>query len=155
MPAGTHASISDRLTRFSSWSRAKMAIAICLRYELLLLNHINRNRQRPPKGGLTLSDLPINSEELLAAERVILKSVQSRMFEDEVASLSAQRPSKDVKSVKKQSDIYRLDPFIGEDGLLRVGRTRRSDQPLQVVHPVILPKVTWMIIGHFQWKNII
>ena len=79
------------------------------------------------------------------------------MFEDEVASLSAQRPSKDVKSVKKQSDIYCMDPFIGEDGLLRVGgRTRRSDQPLQVVHPVILPKdhhVTWIIIGHFYERT--
>ena len=153
----THASISERLTRFSSWSRAKMAIAICLRYKQILLHLINRTGQHLPKSGLTLSELPIDSEELLAAERVILNSVQSSRFEDEVASLKSQRPPKEAKSVKKQSDIYRLDPFIGEDGLLRVGgRTRRSDQPLQVVHPVILPKdhhVTEIIIGHFHERT--
>lgn len=133
----TYASISERLTRFSSWPRAKKAIAVCLRYKRLLLSRIQTSQPVPKTP--TLTESPIVAEELIAAENIILKSVQSDRFQDEIASLTAQQCPKGDRPVKKQSDLYRLDPYVGQDGLLRVGgRIRRSDQPLEVLHPVIL-----------------
>ena len=52
--------------------------------------------------------------------------------------------------------MYRLDPILTTDGLLRVGgRIRRAEMPLDVKHPCILPKrshVTELIICHFHQK---
>ncbi|XP_072170623.1 uncharacterized protein [Diadema setosum] len=43
--------------------------------------------------------------------------------------------------IKKASALYRLDPFIDEDGLLRVrGRLDRASMSRDVRHPVILPQ---------------
>ena len=42
--------------------------------------------------------------------------------------------------MKKTSSLFRLDPFLDEDGILRVGgRIKRANVPLQVKHPVIIP----------------
>ena len=56
----------------------------------------------------------------------------------------------------KTSNLYRLDPILTEDGILRVrGRVRRADLPLDVKHPCILPRrghITELIICHFHQK---
>ena len=39
------------------------------------------------------------------------------------------------------SCLYRLDPFVDKDGLMRVGgRIKRADLPVATKHPVILPR---------------
>ena len=49
------------------------------------------------------------------------------------------RPWNDT--LKKTSSIYKLDPFVDKNGLLRIGgRIRRADVPLEVKHKLILPK---------------
>ena len=41
----------------------------------------------------------------------------------------------------KKSCLYRLDPFIDSDGIIRVeGRLRQADQLYEEKHPTILPK---------------
>lgn len=56
--------------------------------------------------------------------------------------------------MKKSSSLYKLDPFIDENGLLRVGgRLRLSSLPYDARHPIILPKeghVTNLILCHFH-----
>ena len=43
--------------------------------------------------------------------------------------------------MKKSSSLYKLDPFLDEDGVLRVGeRLRQSSTAYDVKHPVTLPK---------------
>ena len=55
-------------------------------------------------------------------------------------------------SLKKDSCLYRLDPYVGSDGLIRVGgRLRRTNIPSDLAHPVVLPKeshVTRLVISH-------
>ena len=89
---------------------------------------------------------------------VILKNVQGLEFEEELATMTAQRDAKtDKQCVKKQSDTYRLDPFLSDDGLLRVGgRLRQGEQPWETAHPVLLPKdhhVSRLIIAYFHEKT--
>ncbi|CAB4036630.1 PREDICTED: uncharacterized protein LOC107329016 [Paramuricea clavata] len=100
---------------------------------------------------------PIMVEELEKAEVTILKIIQAESFPDEVSalkrvdnrSLTKQKTTK----LRKSSSLYRLDPFLGSDGLLRVGgRLRRCDEiTTEMKHPVILPKnghVAELIIRH-------
>ena len=54
----------------------------------------------------------------------------------------------------KNSALYRLDPFIDDDGLLRVGgRLRRSHLGYGEKHPVLIPKghhVAKLIVRHYH-----
>ena len=130
-----------------------------MRYLQILLRRIKGSE--PTQKSQTLkkhrSSQKKNDDLFRHAEKVIMKSVQSSRFHDEIASLAAKQSSKERRFVKKQSDIYRLDPYDDKDGLLRVGgRTRRSDQALEVVHPVFAPKdhhVTRILIAHFHERT--
>ena len=57
-------------------------------------------------------------------------------------------------TLKKTSSLYKLDPFVDKNGLLRIGgRIRRADVPLEVKHPLILPKkshISDLIVRYFH-----
>ena len=153
------AGLPERLERFSSWFRAKRAVAVCMRYKQRLYRKTKEkmgvsSSQEVESFGASLTDVPISANELKRAEQAILKSVQDDVFKKEMKSLMS---TKGVKAPGKQSDLHRLDPLINEDGLLRVGgRLRRGSLSTEVTHPVILPKrghVTDLIVAHFHEKT--
>ena len=192
------AGIEERLCAFSSWYRAKKAIAFCLRLKKRLTNQLRQNsscasegnkverkevneQTNPISKGLNhrvnksikvtkqekLSYQPVNVDELQDAENEIIRIVQSKVFNEELALLRHQDsqnitpPPGDVcnqsrKTVKKSSSIYQLDPFLGKDGILRVGgRIRRANIPENIKHPCILPRkghVTELVICHHHQK---
>ena len=90
--------------------------------------------------------------------------MQNEAFPDEVQLLKDvktkqqavdQDTSKDkIKAMKRSNSLYKLDPFLDEDGLLRVGgRLMQSRVPFEVKQPVILPKkghVTNPILCHYH-----
>ena len=92
------------------------------------------------------------------AECKILQIIQEDAFSDEIAVLKSARVKgneapmkKENTEVKKTSRLYRLDPMISEDGLVRVGGRLGKSSGLseELKHPVILPKkghVTTLII---------
>ena len=88
------------------------------------------------------------------AEILIFKELQRSAFKNEIASLShkEQKPK-----LTKQSRLLRLDPFIDDQGLIRVGgRLENSTLPFDVKHPIILPRcshVTEPIIDHFHERD--
>ena len=158
----TRFDMQDRLARFSSWFRARRAVVICLRYRQQLLHRVRQKQTDSANTEVaknkSLMELPIDADELKAAEVVILKNVQGLEFEEELATMTAQRDAKtDKQCVKKQSDTYCLDPFLSDDGLLRVGgRLRQGEQPRETAHPVLLPKdhhVSRLIIAYFHEKT--
>lgn len=61
------------------------------------------------------------------------------------------------KAKKKSSSLYRLDPFLDENGILCVGcRIRRASLPNEATHPVILLKkghVTDLVICHHHQRT--
>ena len=85
------------------------------------------------------------------AEILIFKELQRSAFKNEIASLShkEQKPK-----LTTQSHLLRLDPFIDDQGLIRVGgRLENSTLPFAVKHPIMLPRcsqVTELIIDHFR-----
>ena len=79
------------------------------------------------------------------------KELQRSAFKNEIASLShkEQKPK-----LAKQCPLLRLDPFIDDQGLIRVGgRLENSTLPFDVKHQIILPRCSQVMklvidLGH-------
>ncbi|XP_064629229.1 uncharacterized protein LOC135488521 [Lineus longissimus] len=135
-----------RLQRFSSWYKAKRAVAVCLRFKERLLNRTARFSTYKP----------VTAEEISQAEMLILKTVQAEAYSEEMPILRGikavddnadQKGSTNRDScrrrdlvLKKSSSLYRLDPYLDENDIIRVGgRIRRANVPRGVnptCHPV-------------------
>ncbi|CAB3980239.1 Hypothetical predicted protein [Paramuricea clavata] len=80
--------------------------------------------------------------ELRNVKTVIIHYVQRESFPEEVACLK-RRLSNDLPSkaiVKKSSKLAALSPFMGDDGLLRVGgRLERAEISFDAKHPTVIP----------------
>ena len=152
--------LEERLRFFSDWYRVKRAIALCLLYILRL-------KQRYQNGVNEASvESTLTVENIRKAEDVVIRAVQFRSFQTKVKSLKSfpsdgalkERPlAKRRKSCTKTSALYKLDPFVDCNGLLRVGgRLKQACLPYKVKFPIILPRsshVTYLIIKYFHEKT--
>lgn len=139
---------------FSSWTSLRRAVAWFIRLKGMLralsqkrtgtnsasTQSVSGEHQGPSsehgKGGV--KDLTprgfLTVDELLAAEKEIVRFCQRKRFPDELLSL------KNGESVKRRSHIFKLAPVL-EDGILRVGgRLSRAALPEHTKHPAILTK---------------
>jgi len=129
--------ILDRIIlRRSSWFDLKKDIAYFLRVRCYLKNKCDKQ---------ALPDMrkPLTVAELRDAETQIVSYVQRQTFSQDVSLL---RTGADVL---KSSPLYRLEPVMHDDGLIRVGGRLPS-------HPVILPHkhaVTDLIIRYFHVRS--
>ena len=127
----------DCVSRFSSWTKA-----------VGVVSYLKRpfKKNKPKTVATTVA-------ERQDAERHIFKEIQRKAFKNEIASLS--RKEQNAK-ISRQSSLLKLDPFIDEEGLIRVGgRLENSTLPFEVKHPIVLPRssqVTDLIIDHFHKK---
>ena len=168
------------LNRVSSWQKAKTTVAWIRRaivnlqqtvvckttFEGPAETHPSKSAAKSPNVQQKLL-LPLSVQELVQAEQAILSCVQRHYFGPEVQTLKnlngnlskfedryAARQRND--KLRKASCLRKLDPFIDENGLVRVGgRIRRAAFPLALKHPCILPKrnhITDLIIEHFHEK---
>ena len=157
-------SLLERLTYFSNWHRLGKAIAVCLRLQQRFRKTAaGEQRERRRNEGIDTYK-PVDVKERQHAELQIIRIVQNEAFQDEIQLLkdvNIKSPAADkdaskerMKTVKKSSSLYKLDPFLDKEGVLRVGgRLRQSSIPYDVKHPVILPKkghVTDLILCHFH-----
>ena len=73
------------------------------------------------------------------AANSIVKVVQLKSFGEEVRVLSANSDSR--VEVNKSKNLYKLDPFLDSDGLLRVGgRLGKFRLSHSEAHPLFFPK---------------
>jgi len=130
---------SKRFSKFSDWSRLKRAIA-CLQH-IAESYHTNRC-----KGWHICSETDYKK-----AEALILQTVQKEAYADEYTSLCNKKP------VSKGSSIASLNPFVDDDGILRVGgRLQRSSLTNREMHPAIIPRkchVASLLVHHYH-KNV-
>ena len=81
------------------------------------------------------------------------KGYQKMEFEEEFMALHGKKN----KKLNENESIGRLNPYVGEDGLLRVaGRLQQSNLDEKTMHPVMLPnkeKLTEMIIKWCHQKT--
>ena len=91
--------------------------------------------------------------EIQAAEKQIIKLHQKRYFHSEIKAFTT-----DQSKLNRSSAVAKLDPFIDNDGLLKVGGRLRRAQHVNEVHPVLISKfgllsrviITWCHenVGH-------
>ncbi|XP_017797015.1 PREDICTED: uncharacterized protein LOC108578238, partial [Habropoda laboriosa] len=128
------------LQRFSSFKTLQRVIAYCIRFHRNTTNKVKITGQ-------------ITTAELLKAHQVIIKYLQKRSFAKELETL------RKFKTVKKDSAIFSLSPFIDSEGILRVGgRLQYSDLEYSQKHPILLPRsehLTQLIIReqHVEAKH--
>ena len=144
-----------RLNRFSEWHRLKKSIAWILR--LKPKQGITDDGTRRGGSATKVEVVPLRVEELDRAEKTILKLIQSRAFPKEIGALQKiQRAypkddrqfAKAKKSeIRKSSTLFRLDPFLDKDGLIRVGGRLGNSQEFgeNFKHPIILPKKSFIV----------
>ncbi|XP_014674056.1 PREDICTED: uncharacterized protein LOC106814273 [Priapulus caudatus] len=158
--SGTPSLELTRLNCFSTWFKAKRAIANCLLFISRLKQRCeNKRHQRTgekddretPKVGISVQDMHL-------VEKEVLKHVQKESFPDEIQIIESVTKRQDIpermkrRHIKKASRHYGFDPFRDEDRLLRVGgRLQRSDEAYERKHPGILHQghhVTKLVILH-------
>ncbi|XP_071476202.1 uncharacterized protein [Diadema antillarum] len=139
---------SSRLECFSTWHSAKRAIAHCLQLKEKLKG---RHDRKMTTGTRETRIPPITVAEMQEAERVILRSVQHEHFHEELQVLRGLENTGEVvdrgqvrtrnAAIKKTSALFRLDPFLDSEGIIRVGgRIDRANMSKDVRHPIILPR---------------
>ena len=147
------ATISERLEYFSDWHRAKRAVAACMKFKASLQQSPKKPLHEAKKTSKEKDTSTYRSpsvDEMRKAEQAILKSLQEEVFPEEIKILKSFGVQNDDASrefakrrnlsMKKTSSLYRLDPFLDGDGVLRVGgRIRNAPVSYEIKHPVILP----------------
>ena len=130
-------SLVNCISKFSDWQKA-VAVVTYLRRLI--------QRNKPMSIHRTL-------RETQQAEFAIFKDVQRCTFKEEITILSAKGGN---HKLAKNSPLIRLDPFLDEYGILRVGgRLQQASFPFEQRHSVILPKahhVTALIIDRYHKK---
>ena len=127
--------VNKLFQHYSSWYLLKRGVAwiLKLRKELLRRVNIKRNSLTTPDD--TCDKSVISYQNLKEAEKAILVFIQQQEFPMEMNILTSGN-----SRVPSSSPIRNLDPFLDE-GLIRVGgRLDKSNMPVQMKHPVILPK---------------
>ncbi len=122
----------SRLEHFSDCTKMKSAVGVILR-KVRSKTLLDRKPELSPEGYKRLT-----TEELHSAEICILRLVQQA-------------------TLTEGTTLTGLDPFLGEDGLLRVGgKVKHINYSDQFKFPVILPRshhVTRTIIRHYHEKT--
>ena len=133
-------SLLSRIEHFSDWNRAVNGIAV--------LQQLIERRRHPGE---------VNTSDLIAKEKaktLIVKMIQCESFAEEITLLQGKTPG---EMIKKRSRLYKLDPFIDDNGVVRVGGrlTYASSLHYDIKHPLILPAkshVTQLVIKHCHEK---
>lgn len=94
------------------------------------------------------SESPNAEDAQSQAKVVVIKCVQREIFGEEICKLGK------GQNVSKKSPLWKLNPTIDREGLLRVGgRISSADLPEDEKHPYILPKkhhVSTLLVRHYH-----
>ena len=133
---------------YSSWTKIVRIVATMLEF-------VVRSREqgkRSEKLILTVSDLK-------RAENVIIRMIQHKYLHKE---LDAYKGHVHVGRVEKKTGrklsarLWKLDPFVGEEGMLRIGgRMSKSLFDVDIKNPVLLPKectISRLIVQYYHSK---
>jgi hypothetical protein len=82
---------------------------------------------------------PLTAEEIEEAENYWLQVEQRENYSEEIESL------KNEERVNKNSSLYNFNPFLDNNGVMRLGgRLQFSNLTTDEKHPIILPKHSWL-----------
>ena len=153
---------SSRLIQFSSWNRARRAVATCILYKRKLYARVRSKGKTASINQVESCPNKVSVHEFRMAEVTILRGVQLENFSEEITYLRDRRDeirddgknSSKYKVLRVNSSLHRLDPFLDNDGLLKVGgRIRRANLSDSLKHPIIIPKgchIAKLLINHYH-----
>ena len=161
-------SLIDFFERFSSWLKCVRVMALVLRYVSRIKchwfkTHPVRQMQRKTNQRVSVkTDIVLDVSELEEAKITIFRLLQSEKFGSEIdlarnvqhhQTDNSRKNTKAAKSqLKKSSNLYRLNPILGKNDLLRVGgRLSNMDSDYDVKFPVILPKNHHISLLLIRW----
>lgn len=153
-------SLLDYLNRFSDWNHLKRVIAWCLRFINCTQNRIKTKASSLPDRKDSFSQNELSVTELYHAENKVIIQLQEKFFKEEKETLQEDQsenshiPGSKRKQLKFNSPINRLDPFLDDSGVLRVGgRVHRGNFNIKLKHPIIIPRksnITNLLIRHYH-----
>ena len=125
----------DLLSRYSSLERVQRVTAWILRFIRNVKHRIEQKEQQMASAGPHLLGR-LTVAEFQEAQVRLCKLVQQKQFHEEIEKLQQGKP------FSRSNPLRKLDPFLDETGLLRVGgRLRRcGDVEFNGKCPIILPK---------------
>ncbi|XP_055589908.1 uncharacterized protein LOC129742089 [Uranotaenia lowii] len=150
----THGNLLDiKWERFSQWNRLVHALGYVHRYFNIVLCKAKK---------LTNPNIIFGRDEYLAAERLIFRTVQKETYPEEIRVLVQSSP-KDDRTLKRNSPLAKLSPFLDEHGIMRM-ETRISAAAFlsyETRNPIILPRdhrstkllVLWYHAKYFHQNN--
>lgn len=157
-------SISQFLSYFSDFAKLKFSVAWMLKIKETLMQIVEQKKSLKAsacvrngvqdikskkllavKNKTKTTFKPLTDDDLMKAKVAIIQYCQQERFADEITAL------KSGVTVKRKSDIFKLNPVL-ENGLLRVGgRLARAAMHEEERHPVILSKdqnISQLILKH-------
>ena len=156
---------AERFSRFSSLASLQRAIAKLIVMVKEFLHRKSKPQDRKELMTVSLNNRP-RSPTVLEQQQaivVIIRAAQGEAFREElrlqhrahtITEENHRECNRERKHNLKNSALYRLDPFIDGDGLLRVGgRLRRSHLGYGEKHPVLIPKghhLAKLIVRHYH-----
>ena len=136
-------------SRISSWNKLLRVTAWVIRWIKTVRKRVNKTNidEKIPTELLVLS-----VEELIAAKVVVINGYHRIQFKVEFMLLDG------CRNKKLKESIGCLNPYVDEDGLIRVGgRMQQSNLDGKIMHPVMLTKkgkLTEMIIRWCQQMTV-
>jgi len=148
---------------FSSWTRLRKAVALCLKYIRILKvrvadkKHESKCQTKVTKSNKVAKYPILSVGDLAEAEVAIIRVVQVKYFSPEIGILKGaakpQTGSKKSLPIRK-SALSGLDPFLDSEDIIHVGgRLKRSHLDPGEKNPVILPRkghITDIVVRHFH-----
>lgn len=128
---------NDIIHRYSDYYRLIRITALTIKFIQNCKDRIRQTNNKLTQSVMSKREqkVKLTTDELHAALRAIVRSVQRVEFAQEFRALQA------GKQIKNTSKLLCLNPFIDEHGLLRVGgRLRKSKLPEFIKNQYILPK---------------
>ena len=150
--------------RYSDWMKMKRIVAIVQKFILKCKKKIAKRYKSDLSEEEEIQPTLISVGELQSAENAILRMIQEQAFSNERQRLEILH-GKDSNSrhlkrnLKKLSPLFKLDPFLDKNGIIRVGGSmKHSSLEEAYKYPVVLPKkgkVSYLIIQwcHFQVEH--
>lgn len=120
--------MEELIVKYSTWPKLVKIVALCLRFIRRFIERYKRDFKNPTSNLYTLT-------EIRESRQFLIRAIQKKHYSIEIQDL------RKGHQIKISSPIKSLNPFLDQEGILRVsGRLNNAPMEYDAQHPIILPK---------------
>ncbi len=124
----------DTFDRYSDFDKLVRVVAVCVKFSEKVKSKIKSKTFSVDLSSGSREDLVITAMDIKTSIHRLIKNIQGRLYREDIVHL------KGNNTVKNNSKLKSLSPFIDNEGLLRVGgRLKKADIPYESQHQLLLP----------------